>query len=242
MKKTKQIIALLLCLVMVVAGTVFATVAYLTAQKSVQNTFTVGQINITLDETDVDEDGKPIPNADRVTANEYHLIPGQTYVKDPTLTVEAGSEKAYVRMLVEVKDIVALTYAITDEDFYAGDLFLLEKLCNYDSKVGYNKANWEYVDYTTETDDEGVVNGIYEFRYYATVEGEKVDTVDAYEATDNIVLPLLFESITVPTYIDNEEIANLANVEIHVTGHAIQAATFAGADAAWLAFDAQNGD
>ena len=42
MKKAKQIIALVLCLILVCVGTVFATVAYLTAQASVENTFTVG--------------------------------------------------------------------------------------------------------------------------------------------------------------------------------------------------------
>lgn len=54
MKKTLTvIIALVLVVVMSVAG----TVAYLTSSDTVTNTFTVGNVEITLDEAKVDEYG-----------------------------------------------------------------------------------------------------------------------------------------------------------------------------------------
>ena len=56
MKKAKKVVALALCAVMLVVGSVAGTMAYLTSNDSVTNTFTVGNVVITLDETNVDND------------------------------------------------------------------------------------------------------------------------------------------------------------------------------------------
>ncbi len=117
MKKTKKIVALVLAAVMLVCTTVAATVAYLTANTGVvNNTFTVGSVAIELDETDVDlygvEDGQT-----RVKANQYKLIPGHNYVKDPEVRVVAGSEQSYVFIKVTngIEDIEATTNTIADQ-------------------------------------------------------------------------------------------------------------------------------
>lgn len=56
--KTKAL-TLSLCAVLLVVTTVFATMAYLTSQDSVNNTFTVGKVEITLDEAQVNDYGVP---------------------------------------------------------------------------------------------------------------------------------------------------------------------------------------
>lgn len=57
------------------------TLAWLTSTTGpVTNTFTVGDINITLDET----------------TSDYKMIPGYTIAKDPKVTVAANSEKCYL--------------------------------------------------------------------------------------------------------------------------------------------------
>ena len=95
MKNAKKILSLLLCAVLLVGATIAGTVAYLTSQDEVTNTFTVGKVVITLDETDVDVNG--VKDGDtRVEANTYKLIPGHTYTKDPTITVDSGSENCYI--------------------------------------------------------------------------------------------------------------------------------------------------
>ena len=66
--KTKACIAAL-CAVVLVAASVFATVAYLTSTAEVTNTFTYGKVAITLDEAKVNEYGATIETADRVTGN-----------------------------------------------------------------------------------------------------------------------------------------------------------------------------
>lgn len=107
MKKTVKILAFVLCAVMLVVGSVFGTYAYLTSQtETVKNTFTIGNVTITLDETDVDAYG--VKDGDtRVTQNEYKLIPNHTYVKDPTIHVKQGSEVCYlfVKIVNGIADI-----------------------------------------------------------------------------------------------------------------------------------------
>lgn len=94
MKTVRKTLILAACAIMLVCATIAGTLAYLTAQVSVKNTFTVGNVAITMDETDVDN-STPGGN-DRDTENEYKLLPGQTYTKDPIIHVSATSEDCYV--------------------------------------------------------------------------------------------------------------------------------------------------
>ena len=94
--KLTKVLALTLCAVLLVVGSVMGTVAYLTSTATVQNTFTYGNVAITMTETKTDLYGKPVANAAPVTSNEYKLIPGQTYTKDTTIHVAQGSEACYL--------------------------------------------------------------------------------------------------------------------------------------------------
>jgi predicted ribosomally synthesized peptide with SipW-like signal peptide len=99
--KTKAL-ALALCAVLLVVTTVFVTMAFLTSKDTVTNTFTVGKVTITLDEADVKSDGTYESNKEaRVDTNEYKLIPGHTYIKDPTIHVADDSEECWLFVKVE---------------------------------------------------------------------------------------------------------------------------------------------
>lgn len=222
MKKSKRMLRKLLLLtssaLLLVSLTVGVTLAYLTDTESVTNTFTVGNVNINLDEANVNADGT-LKDTTRVQGNEYHLLPGQTYIKDPTVTVLANSEETYVRLKVKVEGLASLKAAIPAESnptYYNGDLFLLQMLAN-----GWDSATWLY---------EGFANDTYEFRYNGTVAKSATDTK----------LDALFDSITVPGTVDNDQLDNLANVKIVVTAEAIQAVGFDTDDAAWTAFNGQH--
>lgn len=106
MKKTSKALLLSLCAVMLVTASVLGTVAYLTSQDQVVNTFTVGNVAITLDEKDVDDS---TPNAERDQANAYKLMPGHNYEKDPVVHVDANSEDCYlfVKVVNEIANIEA---------------------------------------------------------------------------------------------------------------------------------------
>ncbi len=105
MKNRSKAIVLFICTLALVVSGVFSTLAYLTSTDKVENTFTVGNVEITLDEADVDEYGEPIEDAARVKANEYKLLPGHTYTKDPTIHVDANSEDCW--LFVKVVDEIA---------------------------------------------------------------------------------------------------------------------------------------
>ncbi len=215
MKSKAKALILVLCAVVLVVGSVMGTLAYLTDRQAVVNTFTVGNVDIEVDEAPVNPDGTPIPGEDRVDGNEYHLIPGQTYTKDPTMTVKKGSEESYVRMMVTINCISELR-AIFGQNFLPHEYI-----------DGKDNNIWVY-ESTVENGDNTVT---YEFRYYKTV--------DAFEADDDIVLEPLFTSFTIPGEITGDQLATIADLEIKVEGHAIQIVSFDNDDAAWSAFDAQ---
>lgn len=99
MKANKKVIAMIVALALAVCGIIGGTVAWLVAKtESVTNTFTYGDINITLDETDTgDDDGNDL-------TNEYIMVPGNTIEKDPVVTVMANSEDAYLFVKMEKSD------------------------------------------------------------------------------------------------------------------------------------------
>lgn len=108
MKSKKKVFLTVLCAVALVVASVLGTMAYLTSKTgTVNNTFTVGKVQITLDEAKVDTAGTPVSPAERVTENDYKLIPGHTYTKDPTVHVDADSEESwlFVKVVDEIADI-----------------------------------------------------------------------------------------------------------------------------------------
>lgn len=102
MKKSTKTLLISLCAVLLVAASVMGTLAYLTSTATVTNTFSIGSVSITMDETNVDVYGVALTGeqAGRGNANTYKLVPGHTYTKDPTVHVDAASEPCYVFVTV----------------------------------------------------------------------------------------------------------------------------------------------
>ena len=210
MKRSKPLV-LALCAVLLVVGTILGTVAYLQDTASVVNTFTVGNVHLKLDEAVVDEKGEPTGGRTE-TGNAYHLIPGETYTKDPTVTVLKGSEESYVRMMLTLNCASELDAIFAPNGAVLTEIF-----------KGYDATKWTYVDVTRGNDN----TITYEFRYSETVEAE--DNAD-------LVLDALFDTVTVPNTMTGEQLATIADLEITVEAHAIQATGFDTADEAWAAF------
>lgn len=215
MKTKSKALILTLCAVLLVAASMLGTMAYLTDNKTVTNTFTVGQVKIKLDESKANTDGSLVEGAERVKANSYKLLPGHTYNKDPMVTVLNGSEASYVKMTV--------TFSKADEldAIFAPNGADLINIFN-----GYDSANWIY---KGNTKDAAADTRTYEFWYK--------ETVDA--PNGNVALDALFDSITVPGTITNEQLATIEGMTITVNAYAIQADGFADAEAAWAAFKAE---
>lgn len=100
MKTRNKALVLTLCAVLLVVATVMGTLAYLTAEtQEITNTFTVGQVALTLDEAPVNEYGEEVDGARRAQ-NAYKLIPGNSYKKDPTVHVTGNSENSWILVKV----------------------------------------------------------------------------------------------------------------------------------------------
>lgn len=208
-RKLRKFLLMLASAMLLVSVTVGATVAYLTDTDEVKNTFTVGNVGLTLDEANVDgkdADGNDNSSETRDKANKYHLLPGQSYDKDPIVHVTANSEDSFVfvKVVNGLKDIEAASvnggYQNIEAQIQANGW---TKLSDVDNVYYRSYAKSENVtDYTVFTKvqlkGEGLVNG---------TAGEDEISIDGY-----------------------------ANANITVTAYAIQAAGFNGdANAAWTA-------
>lgn len=91
MKKFRELsgklVVAMLAVTLLIGCAIGGTVAWLTDKTTaVVNTFTYGDINITLNET---------------TGNDYKIIPGVNITKDPKVTVKANSEDCWLFVKVE---------------------------------------------------------------------------------------------------------------------------------------------
>lgn len=231
MKAKKKGLLLLLCAATLVASSILGTMAYLTDTETATNTFTVGSVHLKLDEAKVNADGRPIDavgnvvesasNAQRVTENEYHLLPGHKYTKDPTVTLTQGSEDAYVRMMASI------TYLEAADSLF-GTVNTPESIADW---LDIDTENWKIhgaPKTSKQTQNEiTYITRTYEFRYKAKVLGSD---------TQDVKLEPLFTKITVPGKLKNPDMEKLAGMKIEVVAHAIQADGFNTAEDAWKEF------
>ena len=238
MKTKSKALLLILCAVLLVAASVLGTMAYLTSSAEVKNTFTIGKVEIKLDETDVTN-----PTGPRVTANSYKLMPGTTYTKDPTVTVKAGSEESYVRMKVTFNNAAALMEMLPNannlEDFTADEIALIKKVAPILFLTNYMEVDSVWLpEYTMFGMEKTLADPNY-FVYDAA--NDTVTYIFYYPTTvtattADVTLPALFDTIKVPEHVTGEQLAELNNFQITVIAEAIQAGSFADAADAWSHF------
>ena len=213
MKHMKKILTVACAMALSAAIAVGGTLAYLTSQDQVVNTFTVGQVAIQLDEAKANPDGTLVDGAARVKANSYKLLPGHTYAKDPMVTVLKGSESSYIKMTVTFTKAAELDAIFAEQG--GADMTSIFN--------GYDSSNWIY---KGNTKDDAARTRTYEFWYKETVAALKND----------VALDALFDSITVPGFITNDQLKTIEGMTITVNAYAIQADGFANAEAAWAAW------
>ncbi len=207
MKKTTKALAIASGAVVLVAGSVLGTLAFLTDSEQAVNTFTVGNVQIELLETDIDGSDSDGDGYD--LKNEYHLYPGAVYTKDPTITVEDGSENAYVRMILTV-------YNASGVEGYGG----------YTEFIDGISADWKLFGDPVENTDNSVS---YEFRYKSTVNGDSGKLSPLFTELN---IPTDINGDELKDLVDG-------GFKMVIDGHAIQAEGFADETAAWTAFEEQ---
>lgn len=148
MKTARKAIMLVLCVVLLVVASVMGTLAYLTDTEDVVNTFTVGKVAITLDETNL------APNATGRTdvGNDYHLLPGKTYVKDPIVHVDAESDDSYIFIKVDNNGVEAIEE--TAADYTSVSAQILANGWTWWKNEG--NVHYFYQEYTKNQDDKNL--------------------------------------------------------------------------------------
>lgn len=113
-----KVTSVLLAALLLVGCSIGATLAWLTATTNeVQNTFTVGKVNITLQEHKYVEGTNSLDPSETTNANTYKLIPGKNMPKDPFVTVKANSEKCWLFVAIKEEN----NPEIIDESATAND-------------------------------------------------------------------------------------------------------------------------
>ena len=139
MKNKKALVALVLALTLIVGAGIGGTVAYLaTSTENMTNTFTYGDVNIKLEETDAK--GNPTTEGRK----DLKIIPGVNTKKDPVVTVKGKSVACY--LFVEVTEEnwpeTGVTYSIEDK-WQKGDGAQIPANVWYRT-VPENEANQEF--------------------------------------------------------------------------------------------------
>ncbi len=197
-----------ICLLAVLAVvSIGGTVAYLTSSPApVVNTFTVGDVDITLTETKYnckDENGNdsyadaPAEGVD----NSYPMVPGKTYKKDPTVTVVTPTTNIPVYLFVK-----------------------FEELGNASTYLEYTSLLSESKDWTPGDGTKIPANV-----WYRTVDPTVTPLSWELLAKDANGYTITVNSNTVT----EETMAAASNAKLKYTAYAIQTETFADAADAW---------
>ena len=120
-KSSRKVVILLVALMLLVGCAIGGTLAWLIAQSNtVTNTFTVGNIKISLSETNASPASQDEGETDLVKS--FKMVPGAEIEKDPKVTVSDDSESCWLFVKVIAENGVALTAAAEDTDFISYDI------------------------------------------------------------------------------------------------------------------------
>ena len=213
----KRFVAILLCVTLVALAAIGATFAYLTDTKSVNNTFTMGNVAIKLDETNVND-----PTGARVTSNAYNVYPGAVVKKDPVVH-NTGKNAAYIRATVNVSDWMNLCAAYYPDFKYTFGQEGYKAALNL--LVGELGEGWSVVG--VEAGDTFTV-GQFDAKFILKYDGTLAANADT---------TAMFQTVTIPAGIDNANADSFK--EVKVVAQAIQADGFDTWEAAFAAYDAK---
>ena len=154
--KKKTILVAAIAVMLVAALVVGGTLAYFTDKSDAKvNTFTVGNVGIDLTETKWNADA------------DHKLVPGKFYDKNPTITVDADSQDAYVFLKLDLNKYVSLINLMGVDAYknhignlegtYPGFIKFVEMLANDNALRaavldrwfgGVNHADWKVMNLT----------------------------------------------------------------------------------------------
>ena len=198
MKKKKTILAALVLLLVVAVG---GAIAYFTDTDTKTNTFTIGNVDISLTEDGwdalADANNNDIPDVAE------DMMPGESVTKDPTINNLSTKNPAYVFAKVEVPCTTIVAPATTSEELFT-----------YTTNAGWTELSSAAVACTSG----GTATHVY---YYGTG-----GTLTALAKAANASTPTptsnpVFSSVTLRSTLKGNE-GLTGNKNIVVTGYGIQ--------------------
>lgn len=213
----KRFVAILLCVTLVALAAIGATFAYLTDTKTVDNTFTMGNVAIKLDETDIKN-----PTGARVTSNAYNVYPGAVVTKDP-IVHNTGKNAAYIRATVNVSNWMNLCAAYYPDFKYTFGQEGYKAALNL--LVGELGEGWSVVGVTA---GDTFTIGQFDAKFILKYDGKLAAGADT---------TAMFQTVTIPAGIDNANTESFSGVK--VVAQAMQADGFDTWEDAFAAYDAK---
>lgn len=238
MKKMKLYAAVAASTVCIVATGIGMSMAYMTEKDVKINTFTVGDLDLGLEEPDWNpEDGDGV-----------NMYPGYTVYKNPTIknitSDENGEEPCYARMIISIEDEEGKL--ITDQE----SINLIKQTIRFDQT------------YTGTYEDTGTGTLLVQNRIpgYAFQELDDIPMInpvfvqDTSRSTENVLVynymgedetgilkigeeAALFTTIAIPTDWNQTHFEKIGDYRLYVTAEAIQASGFESQEDAFLALD-----
>lgn len=202
----KKITAVALVVALLAVGIIGGTLAYFTDSKAQTNTFTSGNVAITLDEVKVDGTGRTSE------AQTYKLYPGMEVTKDPTITV-TGSENAWVAAKITVNGDLMDLIGLKEWGNIDITKIVSGGICNASTQV----KNWNDLSMVYENDDAVVYQD-----YSQSAQNQWVIYVFVKAAQAENAKVVLFDKVTVPTEWNNTEMTKLNNTTVKVDAFAAQ--------------------
>ena len=215
----KRFVAILLCMTLVALAAIGATFAYLTDSKTVNNTFTMGNVAIKLDETNVND-----PTGDRVTSNAYNVYPGAVVTKDP-IVHNTGKNAAYIRATVNVSNWMNLCAAYYPESGFEFTKPGYEK--SLELLVGTLGEGWSVVGVTR---GDTFTIGQFDAKFILKYDGKLASGADT---------TAMLQKVIIPAGIDNASADAGSFSSVKVVAQAIQADGFDTWEDAFAAYDAK---
>ena len=221
MKRSEKIIIGILTLGLLAALAVGGTMAYMTDWEDKENTFSVGTLDVSLEEKNWDDD-----------TDGEDVVPGDTFVKDPV--IEGVENDSYVRARIVIKDqdgsvitdaqrLALIKSMIKFDSTYdaasqkSGTVIVESKSYSGSDIAGIPMVNPDFTEVATGK------SGEYCFNYSKILkDGDKV---------------ALFTNVVVPTEWSQVQLDKVGEFSIGVTVEAIQAKNFADAAEAFSALD-----
>jgi len=192
--KKRNVLTLVLALVLVAALAVGGTLAYFTSEDETENTFTMGKVEIDLDESkEQNAQGEDIWVQ---TGLDYqNVLPGAETTKKARITVKEGSANSYIMVTVKLTDYPVYDQA-TGEGFTDTDIEAIYKAI----ETAIGTTNWSV------TKANGKLQCVY-------IGGTNNDGV--VKAKESVTL---FEKITIPKTLGNNVASKQFKIDLKAYG------------------------